>query len=135
MFIKILLHRISLRNLYFVIGQICSLTLDLLDTLAVVKAYTYFYLSIIFYVFNWIFYLFTFQIFLFFLFSPPKISYLIPPAPLSVLPHPSTYAHHPHILLHWRIVPSHDQAPLLPLMTDKALFCYICSWSHWSLHV
>jgi hypothetical protein len=26
--------------------------------------------------------------------------------------------------------PSQDQGPLLPLMFDKAILCYICSWSH-----
>jgi hypothetical protein len=28
------------------------------------------------------------------------------------------------------IEPSYDQGPLLPLMHDKAILCYICSWSH-----
>jgi hypothetical protein len=31
--------------------------------------------------------------------------------------------------------PSQDQGPLLPLMPDKAIFCYICGRSHGSLHV
>ena len=39
------------------------------------------------------------------------------------------------IPLHWNIEPSPDQRPLLPLMTDKAILCYICGWSHGSLHV
>jgi hypothetical protein len=26
--------------------------------------------------------------------------------------------------------PSCDQGPLLPLMHDKAILCYICNWSH-----
>jgi hypothetical protein len=33
------------------------------------------------------------------------------------------------------IQPSQDQGPLLPLMPDKAILCYICSGSHGSLHV
>ena len=33
------------------------------------------------------------------------------------------------------IKPSQDQGPLLPLMLDKAILCYICGWSHGSLHV
>ena len=37
--------------------------------------------------------------------------------------------------LHCRIQPSQDQGPLLPLVLDKAILCYICSWSHGSLHV
>jgi hypothetical protein len=30
---------------------------------------------------------------------------------------------------------SQDQKPLLPLMSNKAIFCYKCSWSHGSLHM
>ena len=30
------------------------------------------------------------------------------------------------IPLHWGIEPSQDQGPLLPLMSNKAIFCYIC---------
>ena len=37
--------------------------------------------------------------------------------------------------LHWGIKPLQDQGPLLPLMRDKTILCYICSWSHESLHV
>jgi len=43
--------------------------------------------------------------------------------------------HHPSISLHWSIQPSLDQRPSLPLMPDKAILCYICSWNHGSLHV
>ena len=41
---------------------------------------------------------------------------------------------HPGIPLHWVIKPSQDQGPLLPLMPDNAILCYMCSWSHGSLH-
>ena len=41
----------------------------------------------------------------------------------------------PGIPLHWDIEPSQDQGPLLPLMPDKAILCYICFWSYGSLHV
>jgi hypothetical protein len=41
----------------------------------------------------------------------------------------------PGIPLHWGIEPSQDQGPLLPLMTVEAIHCYICGWSHGSLHV
>ena len=41
----------------------------------------------------------------------------------------------PGIPLHWGIEHSQDQGPLLPLMNDKVILCYICSWSHGSLHV
>jgi hypothetical protein len=37
--------------------------------------------------------------------------------------------------LHWGIEPSWDQGWLLSLMLNKAIFCYICSWSHGSLYV
>ena len=43
--------------------------------------------------------------------------------------------HHPDNSLHWGIKPSWDQWSLLPLMPDKAILCYISSWSHGSLHV
>ena len=55
-----------------------------------------------------------------------------PPSPGSPN-HP--HNHSPGIPLHWGIKPSQDQGPLLPLMTNKAILCYICSWSHGSLHV
>ena len=41
----------------------------------------------------------------------------------------------PSVPLHWRIKPSQDQGHLLPLMTNKAILCYISSWSHGSLYV
>jgi hypothetical protein len=51
----------------------------------------------------------------------------------------STYPTHcnfpPDIPLHWGIEPSQDQGLLLPLMTNKAILCYICNWSHGWLHV
>jgi hypothetical protein len=60
--------------------------------------------------------------------------------PLSYPPSPCSPTHPlplpcPGIPLHWAIEPSQDQRPLLPLMSYKAIFCYICSWSHRSLHV
>lgn len=42
---------------------------------------------------------------------------------------------HPSIPLHWCIKLSQDQGPLLPLMPNEAILCYIGSWSHWLLHV
>ena len=53
--------------------------------------------------------------------APPSI-YLLPP-------------HCPSIPLHWGIKPPKDQGPPHPLMPDKAIHCYMCSWSHGSLHV
>jgi hypothetical protein len=31
--------------------------------------------------------------------------------------------------------PSQDQEPLLSLMSHKTILCYICGWTHGSLHV
>jgi len=42
---------------------------------------------------------------------------------------------HPGISLLWSIKPSQNQGPLLPLMSEKPIFCYICYWSHGSLNV
>jgi hypothetical protein len=53
-------------------------------------------------------------------------------APLPTHPFPPP---HPGIPLHWVIEPLQDQGPLLPLMTIKAILCYICSWNHGSHHV
>jgi hypothetical protein len=39
------------------------------------------------------------------------------------------------IPLHWGTEPSQDQGPLLPLMSNNAILCCMCIWSHWSLHV
>ena len=41
----------------------------------------------------------------------------------------------PDIPLHWGIRPSQEQGSLLPLKSNKPIFCYICSWTHRSLHV
>ena len=49
-------------------------------------------------------------------------------------PHP-LQPPHPGIPLHWDIKPSQDQGPLLLLMPNKSILCYICHWSHGSLHV
>jgi len=50
-------------------------------------------------------------------------------------PPPPLPPHHPGIPLHWGIKPPQNQGPLLPLMPDKAILGYICSWSHGFLHV
>jgi hypothetical protein len=52
------------------------------------------------------------------------------PSPTHLLQPP-----HPGIPLHWGIEPSQDQGSLLPLVPDKAILCYLCSWSRGSLHV
>jgi hypothetical protein len=55
---------------------------------------------------------------------------LSPCSPINPLPLPG-----PGIPLHSSTKPLQDQGPLLPWMTDKAILCYICGWSHGSLHV
>ena len=62
--------------------------------------------------------------------SPTTCFYEGAPSPTHIL-----LTHQPSILLSWGIKPSQDKRPLLPLMTDKAILCYICNWSHASLHV
>jgi hypothetical protein len=90
--------------------------------------------------FNWIFYLFTLQMLSSLPVSPPEIPYPIfpPTASMKVLPNPPTHSllpSCPGIPLHWGIKPSQDQGPLLSLMSNKAILCYICGWSHGSLHM
>jgi hypothetical protein len=40
----------------------------------------------------------------------------------------------PNIPLPWVIEPPQDQGTPLPVMPDKAILCYISSWSHGSPH-
>jgi hypothetical protein len=91
---------------------------------------------------NWIFYLFTVQMLSSFPIPPSALetSYPIPPPPASMRVYPHLPTHPllppcPHIPLHWGIESSQDQGPLLPLMFDKAILCYIYCWSHGSLLV
>jgi hypothetical protein len=44
-------------------------------------------------------------------------------------------SHHSYKPLHWHIKPPQDQRPPLPLMSDKAILCYIGNWSQGSLPV
>ena len=69
-----------------------------------------------------------------YLVSPLKTPY---PSPNSTPGHQPTHSCFPipGIPLHLGIKPSQDQGPLLPLMSNKATLCYICSWSHGTFHV
>jgi hypothetical protein len=63
-----------------------------------------------------------------------------PPLPasmrvLKILPTHSFPPPCPGTLLHRSIESSQDQGPLLSLMANKAIFCYMCSWIHGLLHV
>ena len=57
------------------------------------------------------------------------------PLPLHLPPNPPTPIPGPDIPLYWDIEPSQDLGPLLPLMTDKAILCSICSQSQKSQNV
>jgi hypothetical protein len=75
-----------------------------------------------------------------FLSSLPPSPPIPPPFPASmrVLPYPPIHSHLTALEFLYTgtsIEPSQDQGPLLPLMTNKAILCYICDWSHGSLHV
>jgi hypothetical protein len=71
-------------------------------------------------------------------FPTPENTDSIPalPASMRVCPYPPT---HPFLPPGPRIPPSlrhqafSDQGPLLPLMPNKAILCYICGWNHGSL--
>ena len=54
-----------------------------------------------------------------------------PPPNHPLLPHRPSL----NIPLHWSIEPPRDQGASLPLIPDKAILCYICSWSHGRPHV
>jgi hypothetical protein len=57
--------------------------------------------------------------------TPHPICPLTPPIPTHPL-----LCHHSSIPLFWDIILPQDQELPLPLMSDKAIFCYICIWSH-----
>jgi hypothetical protein len=68
-----------------------------------------------------------------FLVSPPETPYSIPLPSVSMRVLPPTHSLLPllpGIPLRWGIEPSQDHKPLRPLMFNKAILCYICSWSH-----
>jgi hypothetical protein len=77
--------------------------------------------------------------------SPLQVSPAGPPIP-SPSPSPCLYegaplpshpltSYCPGIPLHWGIKHHQAQGTLLPLMSNKAIFCHICCQSHGSLHV
>ena len=67
--------------------------------------------------------------------SPSQFS--LPPFSMRVLPHPHTHSHLTVLESPegWGMKPPQDQASSLLLMPDYAVLCYICSWSHGSLHM
>ena len=71
-----------------------------------------------------------------FLITPLQTSYPIPLlsfpfASMRVLLHPFTHSHLTTLTSPYAGAPS---PPALPLMPEKAILCYICIWSHGSLH-
>ena len=71
---------------------------------------------------------------------PPQKPTIPPPSPCFYEGAPYISTHTPlppcpGIPLHWDIEPTQDQEPLLPLMPNKAILCYICRWSHGLFHV
>jgi hypothetical protein len=72
--------------------------------------------------------------------SPLQNPFPIIPTPafMRVFPYPPTHplpSHHPSIPLCCSLQHPQDQGTPLPLMPDKAIICYICNWSHGSLHM
>jgi hypothetical protein len=67
--------------------------------------------------------------------KPPTFS-SVPPASMRVLPHPPFHFHLSTLaFLYAGASPPQDQGAPLPLMPNKDILCYICIWSHGSLHV
>jgi len=62
--------------------------------------------------------------------TPPCLSEGAPPTTHGLM-----VPQHPSIPLPWVIKPLQDQGAPLPVMPDKAIFCYTSSWSHGSPHV
>jgi hypothetical protein len=60
---------------------------------------------------------------------------LLPPLCLYEGDHPPTLPYPSSIPLHWGIKPPQDQGSPLPLMSDKAILCYLCIWSNGPLPV
>jgi hypothetical protein len=70
--------------------------------------------------------------------SPLETSYPIlpPPASVRVLPHPSTHFCLPALAFPYTGESNlHRTKGLSPIDANKAILCYICGWSHGSLHV
>jgi hypothetical protein len=91
-----------------------------------------------FFPFSWIFSLFTCQMLSPFQVSPLETLYpiLFSPASMIVLPLPPTHSCLPALAFpYWGIASPQTQGWLLPLMSNKATLCHICSRNQGSLHV
>jgi len=78
----------------------------------------------------WIFYIFTFQMLSPFQVSPSPIS--PSPASMKIVPLLPT---HSHIIALKFPYTRERSLPRILLIPDNAILCYICDWSHGSLHV
>jgi hypothetical protein len=58
--------------------------------------------------------------------SETPLSHPLSPCFYEGSPPPQVPPPQPQILLHWGIKPSQDQGPLLLLMPNKVILCYIC---------
>ena len=67
--------------------------------------------------------------------SPPESPIPFPHSTSMRGASPPTHSLLPGIHLHWGIKPPQDQAPLLPLMSNKAILCHIHCKSHESFYV
>jgi len=97
-------------------------------------------------IFSFLKFFFNFIFLGYFMYLHSKCYPLPPPSPVPLPPSPcfyenvSTTTHPlqsqcPGITLHWGNEPSQDQGLFLQWMLDNAILCYICDWSHGSLHV
>jgi hypothetical protein len=85
---------------------------------------------------HWLFYLFTFQMLFPFPVSLSSPHPFPPPCFYEGAPPPThSCLIDPTIPLCWGIKPPQGQGPPLPLMSGKAILCYICCWSYRSLHI
>jgi hypothetical protein len=91
-------------------------------------------MTFIFFFFYESFHSFTSQVISNFLVAPPTHTLpAIPPPCLYEGTPPLTHLLLPHsssITLHRGIKPPQDQGPPLPLISDKAILCYLCIWSN-----
>ena len=72
-----------------------------------------------------------------FLVSSPQTLIPSPSASMRVLPYPPTHSHLTALAFPYTGASSlhRTKGPLLPLMSIKAILCYVCGWSHRSLHM
>ena len=70
--------------------------------------------------------------------NPTTSLFSLPFASMRVLIHPPNHPlppQHSSICIYWGMKPPQDKGPSFPLMSDKAILCYLCIWSYGSLPV